>query len=143
MSAETTPVETVEIPAAETTAPKKANPLHTGSTRMRLFKALKKFPDGLTPNKIKEKTGMLPNSGHLSVLLIEELAKKRIRKEKHTYGEREEKSITVYTLTKKGIKDLADGKIDGNSHAGNRIGQLWTKPRKKAEKAKKAEAAAE
>lgn len=143
MSTETAaPVENVEVPVAEPKV-KKANPLQTGSTRARLFKALKKFPDGLTPKQIKEKTGMLPNSGHLSVLLIEELEKKRIKKEVHTYGDYDDKKATVYLLTKKGLKDLENNALDGNTYAGNRIGQLWTKPRKKAEKIKKAATTAE
>lgn len=125
-------------PATETAPEKKErpNPLQTGSTRMRLFRALKKFPDGLTPKKIKEKTGMLPKSGHLSVLLVEEEKAKRITRRVHHHGEHDEKKMTVYVLTAKGRKDLESGKIDGNSHAGNRIGQLWTKARKKFEKEK-------
>ncbi len=118
--------------------------LDTGSTRMRLFKALKRYPAGLTPNQIKDKTGMLPKSGHLSVLLVEELESKRIRREEHmvaTGRGNDEKKIIVYVLTAKGKKDLEAGKIDGNTWAGNRIGQLWTKPRKKAEKVRHGETA--
>jgi len=128
------PIETA--PVAEVTKPVKVNPLHVGSTRMRLFRALRKHQDGLTPNKIKEKTGMLPGSGHLSVLLVEEVERKRIKRIEEFVGA-EEKKVTMYVVTKKGLKDYDDGLIDGNTYAGNRIGQLWTKNRKKAEKSLK------
>ena len=112
--------------------PSSNSPLHKGSTRMRLFKALKGFSDGLTASTIKVKTGMLPNSGHLAVLLGEEVEAKRIKKS--VASDANEKVHTIYLLTAKGLKDLEAGEIDGNKYAGNRIGQLWTKPRIKAQK---------
>lgn len=112
--------------------PSSNSPLHKGSTRMRLFKALKRFSDGLTASTIKVKTGMLPNSGHLAVLLGEEVEAKRIKKS--VASDSNEKVHTIYLLTAKGLKDLEAVEIDGNKHAGNRIGQLWTKPRIKAQK---------
>ena len=106
-----------------------ANPLHQGSTRMRLFKALKKFSDGLTPSTIKTKTGMLPRSGNLYDLLLEEVEARRISKS--VASDENEKNHTIYLLTAKGLKDLAEGKIDKNAYAGKRIGQARIKKESK------------
>lgn len=109
----------------------------TGSTRLRLFRALGKYKS-LSAKEIKEKTGMLPNSGHLAVLLGEEVEKGRITYEQHDI---EGRDTFVYSLTSAGKKALADRTVDGRK-AGTRIGSKWSKARlnfeKSAPKAKKA-----
>ena len=106
-----------------------ANPLHQGSTRMRLFKALKKYWEGLTVKTIKVKTGMLPISGNLYDVLREEVEAKRIRKS--IASDENDKNHTVYLLTAKGLKDLEAGEIDKNAYAGKRIGQARIKKESK------------
>ncbi len=102
------------------------NPLHVGSTRLRLFRILSKFPQGLSASQIKQKTGMLANSGHLAVLLGEEYDNGRINCQQHDIGG---KDVFIYLLTKKGLKDFKVGNIDKSKLAGNRIGKVWTKAR--------------
>lgn len=101
----------------------------TGSTRLRLFRALGKYKS-LSAKEIKEKTGMLPNSGHLAVLLGEEIEKGRITYEQHDIDGRD---TFVYKLTPAGAKDLANRTVDRRK-AGVRIGQKWTKARSNFEK---------
>lgn len=110
----------------------KLNELKIGSTRVRMFKALNKYPGGLTPRAIKEKTGMSNNSGHLAVIFKEEIEKKRIRIETHDVNERD---VRFYLITPLGIKDLKSGNIDKTSMGGRRIGQKWTNKRRTADKA--------
>lgn len=104
--------------------------LEVGSTRMRLFKALKKYPKGLSAGEIKEKTGMPANSGHLAVLLKEETERKRIKGRTV-----DDSGKTAFFLTEKGLSDLRSGAgaVDGRL-AGNRIGQKWSAERRAAEK---------
>lgn len=105
-----------------------AGSLKEGGTRIRLFRALKKFP-GLTQKQIKAKTGMAENSGHLSVVLAEEIAAKRIRAEESK--DSEDRTSLIYVLTAEGKKAFEKKQIKG---AGYRIGQEWTKARITAEK---------
>jgi hypothetical protein len=115
----------------------KSGPLTEGSTRTRLFRALAKFP-GISAAKIKEKTGMLPNSGHLNVLLGEEIEAKRIRVEEHEPQEdNSDRSRLCYFLTAKGKKDLEQGKVDLRGTGNGLIGKKWTKARRIATPATK------
>lgn len=103
--------------------------LNEGSTRARLFKALRKFNKGLTPAEIKERTGMAENSGHLAVLLKEECEKQRIKRRTE---DEDGKDVTKYFLTAKGLKAVEDNTVDSRM-SGNRIGKKWTKARKEFE----------
>lgn len=110
----------------------KLSDLKSGSTRMRMFKALNRHKKtGLTAKQIKEKTGMKPNSGHLAVLLNEETEKGRVKK---GVMDLNGKDICVYTLSKQGVDDLKKGNIDRNKYAGKRIGQEWSDNRWEGEK---------
>lgn len=110
--------------------------LDTGSTRLRVFKALKRYHNGLTVLQIKGKCALLPKSGHLSLILPEEIERKRIRREEHMVANAKgvERKITVYVLTAKGKKDLEAGQVDGNGYAGQRIGRSWTETQAEAHK---------
>lgn len=107
--------------------------LMEGSTRLRLFKALAKFKNGLSAKQIKEKTGMLPVSGHLARILEQEYDSGRIKVEQHDIGGRD---TFVYLITAKGLKHYKAGSIDKNKTAGKSIGKKWHPNRVKAEKAK-------
>lgn len=106
------------------------NKLQEGSTRIRLFRALAKFTNGLSARDIKEKTGMLPGSGHLAVLLGEEQASGRI-KGKIEEPQDGERAVTIYTLTAAGKKALNADEVDVRGGEG-RVGTLWTTSRRSA-----------
>ena len=109
----------------------------TGSTRARLFKVLAAVTDESecpTVKEIQEKAGLAMNSGHLGTLVLEEIARGRI-KVRVGYRGPQEKRYKTFCLSALGKKDFEAGLIDGNAHAGHRIGKLWTKARIKAEKA--------
>lgn len=117
---------------AKAAKPKVNGDLKSGSTRLRLFKALGKFASGLSATAIKEKTGMLPGSGHLAVLLGEEQEAGRIKGKVEEPQEGEGRAVTVYSLTAQGKKDLAKGEIDRRGNGEGRCGVSWTKARRKA-----------
>lgn len=125
-----------KVPTPKVKKPEPVKPvkeLCEGSTRMRLFRALRKYLSGLSAKQIKEKTGMLPNSGHLATVLDEEVQSKRLKAEKRSdLGDRE---IIVYFLTAAGSKALKEGTVDGRKHSPERFGRAWTPKRIKAEKA--------
>jgi len=119
-----------EKPVAKETAPKRASgSLSEGSTRSRLFRCLHKFP-GLSAKEIKERTGMLPNSGHLAVLLGEECENGRLRYEEHPETG-SNRSVFLYFLTAKGNSDLGKDQLESRK-AGGRIGKKWSKARREA-----------
>lgn len=107
------------------------NPLQTGSSRMRLFRALRRFSDGLTIAQIKDKCGMVGATGYLFDILRQEQERKRIKKTTAYIGEKEQK-VSVYVLTAKGDKALDDGTVDTNAYAGRRVGVKWNEKRKAA-----------
>lgn len=104
-----------------------------GSTRSRIFKALYGLQenDALTAGEIKKKCGLPDNSGHLGVLLAEEVRRGRLRKCVAFRGS-DDRYIGYY-LSALGTRDFDAGTIDGSNYAGNRINVPWTKKRRKAE----------
>jgi hypothetical protein len=97
---------------------------------MRMFKALSRcvYPDGLCAKDIKKKCGMKEKSGHLSLVIAEELSRGRIRKWVDHVGA-EANPLILYCLTALGQRDFAARKVDTNQYAGRRIGVEWTKAR--------------
>lgn len=109
--------------------------LKTGSTRMRMFKALSRaeYPhSGMAVKDIKKATGMAERSGHLTDLLAQELLRGRVRRWTGYQG-KNEVEVYVYCLTALGRRDFDAGKVDGSRLAGNRIGTKWPRKRKLAE----------
>lgn len=105
-----------------------------GSTRMRMFKALYRNGqngDGLQVSQIKETCGMLPHSGHLFVLLQEEV--KRGRVVVRALPNENDVDFDHYRLTAKGRKAFETNDID-KRQGKPRIGREWSKDRIKAEK---------
>jgi len=104
-----------------------------GGTRQRLFVALAASDEGMSMRGIKEATGMLLGSGHLGVILGEELKKGRIRcvpgEEKTPSGGFRE--VNHYRLTSKGRRDLQVGKVESR-RAGTRLGGSWSAKRRQA-----------
>jgi hypothetical protein len=106
--------------------------LRSGSTRMRLFKALKAFPTGLSRESIKEVTGISRDSGHLTKILKRELEAGRIRSEET--GLEGRRNRILYFLTSKGAQDLKAGDVDINkTRAGREIGKPWGEARRAAQ----------
>lgn len=108
--------------------------MKSGSTRVRLFKALVKvtYPDGLSVAELRVKCGLPPSSGHVLSLMVEEVAKGRFLKFTQARGASGVET-NVYCLTPLGLKDYRDKTIDYTNYAGKRIGTPWTKARKRAE----------
>lgn len=103
--------EQVMSTTAEAKKPKPASSLKTGSLRNRLFRALQRFPDlgGLTLSEIRQKTGLSAGNGRPWTILQEEIKAKRVRVGVNT---KDIPGRFVYSLTQKGLKDLADGKVE-------------------------------
>jgi len=108
--------------------------MKSGSTRVRLFKALSRvtYPDGLSVTELREKCGLAPKSGHVLSLVVEEVEKGRFLKFTQARGPNAVE-INVYCLTPLGLKDFRDKTIDFTNYAGKRIGTKWTRARKRAE----------
>ena len=112
----------------------KLSELTTGSTRVRLFKALNRFPRGLSAKQIKEKTGMAQNSGHLAVIIGREKNRKALKVEQHDINGRD---ILLYLISEKGRNLLKTGNLDFNKASGSRIGHSWTKGKRDSYNSKK------
>jgi hypothetical protein len=97
-----------------------------GSTRVRLFKALENAGPtaGLSAAEIKKVTGMAENSGHLSMVLVEEVERGRLKVWTDHRGANAQE-VKVYCLSALGKRDLAAGKVDRSSYAGRRIGKSY------------------
>jgi hypothetical protein len=104
--------------------------LKDGGTRLRVFRCLFKFP-GLTQKQIKAKTGMPEVSGHLAVVLGEEIEKGRVKSEEKKNSE--DRVVLTYKLTADGRKALDKGTVDGRV-TGTKFGVEWSKARIKADK---------
>lgn len=133
------PKKSPPVTVKRTRTPKKkksdlSGGMKSGSTRVRLFKALSKvtYPDGLSVAELRTKCDIPKSSGHVLSLMVEEVAKGRFLKFTQARGEGAVET-NVYCLTPLGLKDFQNKTIDYTNYAGKRIGTPWSRARKRAE----------
>jgi len=108
-----------------------AQTIDKGGTRQRTFAALKRYPTGLSQKQIKQRCGMAEVSGHLAVILGEEIEAGRIKRdevETPSGG-----TSYIYKLTAAGSKALEKDELGGRETSGH-FGVAWSKDRLAAEK---------
>lgn len=98
--------------------------VRTGSTRVRLFKALAKctYPDGLSVVQLRAKCGLPPKSNHVLTIVVEEVERGRFLKWTDNRGAGAV-PVNVYCLTPLGLRDYKEKRVDFTKYAGRRIGQ--------------------